>query len=138
MNLTSSDGGGAVSVSAHEERDHLGGVDWSTTVGAAESGGLACTDLVRADDGGIGLSSACWGSAITRSSVSDWSVLVKIIKWKVYWMIIPERPGIVTPLAPVTESMTPWAKTLVAAKAKRRMVDEYCILNLWVIREIKK
>jgi hypothetical protein len=36
----------------------------------------------------------------------------------------------VTPLAPVTESMTPWAKTLVAAKAKRRMVDEYCILSV--------
>lgn len=44
----------------------------------------------------------------------------------------------VTPLAPVTESMTPWAKTLVAAKAKRRMVDEYCILTVWAIREIEK
>ena len=36
----------------------------------------------------------------------------------------------VTPLAPVTESMTPWANTLVAAKAKRRIVDEYCILSV--------
>ena len=25
-----------------------------------------------------------------------------------------------------------------AAKAKRRMVDEYCILTVWVIREIEK
>jgi hypothetical protein len=43
---------------------------------------------------------------------------------------IPERAGIVTPLAPTTESMTPWAKTLVAAKAARRMTDEYCILKV--------
>lgn len=34
----------------------------------------------------------------------------------------------VTPLAPTTESMTPCAKTLVAAKATRRIADEYCIL----------
>lgn len=43
---------------------------------------------------------------------------------------LPERPGIVTPLAPVTESTTPWAKTLVAAKAMRRIADEYCILTV--------
>jgi hypothetical protein len=30
--------------------------------------------------------------------------------------------------------MTPWAKTLVAAKATRRIADEYCILKtVWVI-----
>ena len=37
----------------------------------------------------------------------------------------------VTPLAPVIESMTPWAKTLVAEKATRRMTEEYCILNIF-------
>jgi hypothetical protein len=36
----------------------------------------------------------------------------------------------VTPLAPTTESMTPCAKTLVAAKATIRIADEYCILNV--------
>lgn len=44
---------------------------------------------------------------------------------------LPERPGIVTPLAPVTESMTPWAKTLVITEATRRTPDENCMLNLW-------
>jgi hypothetical protein len=34
----------------------------------------------------------------------------------------------VTELAPLTESMTPCAKMLVAAKAKTRIADEYCIL----------
>jgi len=43
---------------------------------------------------------------------------------------LPDRAGMVTPLAPTTESMTPCAKTLVAAKAARRMTDEYCILNV--------
>ena len=33
-----------------------------------------------------------------------------------------------TPFAPVTESTTPCAKTLVAAKAMRRIADEYCML----------
>ncbi len=47
-------------------------------------------------------------------------------------IILPERPGMLTPLAPWTESMTPWAKTLVEAKATRRIADEYCILNEWV------
>ena len=40
----------------------------------------------------------------------------------------PERPGMVTELAPLTESMTPCAKTLVAAKATMRIADEYCML----------
>lgn len=44
-------------------------------------------------------------------------------------MEIPESPGIVTPLAPITESMTPCAKTLVAANATRKIADEYCILR---------
>jgi hypothetical protein len=54
--------------------------------------------------------------------------------------VIPERPGMVTPLAPTTESMTPWAKTLVAAKAAMRMMDEYCILNVGDLkgRKIKR
>ncbi len=40
-------------------------------------------------------------------------------------------------MAPTTESMTPWAKTLVAAKAARRMTDEYCILKVCVGRSKK-
>jgi hypothetical protein len=60
-----------VASGAHEEGHHLGGVDWSTTVGPAESGGLAGANLVLADDGGIGLRAACWGSAITRSSIRN-------------------------------------------------------------------
>jgi hypothetical protein len=44
----------------------------------------------------------------------------------------------VTPLAPTTESMTPWAKTLVAAKAARRMTDEYCILKVVWIGRLEK
>lgn len=47
---------------------------------------------------------------------------------------LPERPGMVTELAPWTESMTPWAKTLVAAKAARMIADEYCILNMWQVK----
>jgi len=43
----------------------------------------------------------------------------------------------VTPLAPTTESMTPWAKTLVAAKAAMRMMDEYCILNVGDLKDRK-
>jgi hypothetical protein len=50
---------------------------------------------------------------------------------------IPERPGMVTPLAPTTESMTPWAKTLLAAKAAKSMTDEYCILNVCKLEERK-
>ena len=50
---------------------------------------------------------------------------------------IPERAGIVTPLAPTTESMTPWAKTLVAAKAARSMTAEYCILKVCKLEERK-
>jgi hypothetical protein len=54
-------------------------------------------------------------------------------------MIVPERAGIVTALAPLTESMTPWEKTLVAAKAKRRIAEEYCILKVvWLEVEIKE
>jgi len=45
-------------------------------------------------------------------------------------LVLPERPGMVTWLAPTTESMTPWAKTLVAANATMRIADEYCILNV--------
>jgi hypothetical protein len=60
-----------VASGTHEEGHHLGGVDWSTTVGPAESGGLAGANLVLADDGGIGLRAACWGSAITRSSIRN-------------------------------------------------------------------
>ena len=82
MGLTSGDGGGAVGVSAHEERDHGGGIDGSTTVGSAESGGFACAKLVAAYDGGIGLSSAAWGRAVTRSSVSDWKfVSRRSMRW---------------------------------------------------------
>jgi len=40
-----------------------------------------------------------------------------------------------TPLAPSTEVMTPWAKTFVAAKAASRMDVEYCILEY--VREMK-
>lgn len=43
---------------------------------------------------------------------------------------LPDRPGIVTPLAPTTESMTPCAKTLVAVNATRRIAEEYCILRI--------
>jgi len=70
VDLTSSDGGGAVGVSANEESDHLGWVDWAVGV-AANSGRLAGADLVAADDGGIGLSTTCWSSAITWGSVND-------------------------------------------------------------------
>ena len=46
---------------------------------------------------------------------------------------LPERAGMVTPLAPTTESITPCAKTLVAVKATRRTADAYCILKVvWV------
>jgi hypothetical protein len=54
--------------------------------------------------------------------------------------VIPERPGMVTPLAPTTESMTPWAKTLVAAKAAMRMTNNHYILNVGDLkyRKIKR
>lgn len=50
---------------------------------------------------------------------------------------LPERAGMVTPLAPTTESMTPWAKTLVAAKATTRTADEYCILKVGNVKRLK-
>jgi hypothetical protein len=30
--------------------------------------------------------------------------------------------------------MTPWEKTLVAAKATMRIADEYCILKMWRVK----
>ena len=41
----------------------------------------------------------------------------------------------VTELAPLTESITPCAKTLVAAKAQARIAVEYCILTDFVFFE---
>jgi hypothetical protein len=75
VDLTSSLGLGAVGISSHEERDHLGGINWSTTVCSAKSSCLACADFVGSDDGGIGLSSTGGSSAVTGSSVSDWMEL---------------------------------------------------------------
>ena len=40
-----------------------------------------------------------------------------------------------TPLAPSTEVMTPWARTFVAANAASRMAVEYCILRY--VRQMK-
>jgi len=75
VDLTGHLGLGGVASGAHEEGHHLGGVNWSTTVGSAESGGLAGANLVGSDDGGVGLSSTSWGGAITRSSVRNWMML---------------------------------------------------------------
>jgi len=89
VDLTGRLGLSGITGSAHEEGDHRGGVDWSTTVGSAESGGLVGAKLVLSDDGGIGLSTACWGSAITRSSIRNWMKLVGVdempcVLWKTY------------------------------------------------------
>ena len=70
VSLTSSNGGTAVSVSAHEQRNHLGGIDGSSR-GAAKSGCLACANLVAPDDGCIGFSSTEGGGAVTGSSISN-------------------------------------------------------------------
>ena len=51
------------------------------------------------------------------------------------WESLPERAGMLTPLAPWTSVTTPWARTLVAAKAKRRIDEVYCILKVvgWLV-----
>lgn len=42
----------------------------------------------------------------------------------------PERPGMVTLLAPWISVMTPWERTLVAAKARTMTELEYCIVMI--------
>ncbi len=77
------------------------------------------------------MSGVRWGGGEVRLSIEQEDIKGSL----------PERPGIVTPLAPTTESMTPWAKTLVQAKAAAMMADEYCILDVfrkdWIKRMIK-
>lgn len=63
--------GGVACGAVHEGGDHLLGIDWATSVGAAESGGLGGADLLGADDGGVGLSTAAGAGAITGRAVSD-------------------------------------------------------------------
>ena len=46
MDVTGHLGLSGIASSAHEERDHLGSINWSITVGSAKSGGLAGADLV--------------------------------------------------------------------------------------------
>lgn len=58
-------GGGAV----HEGADHGLGVDWATSVGAAKGGSLGGSELLLADDGGVGLRAAGGGRAVTRSTI---------------------------------------------------------------------
>lgn len=72
VDLTSShDGRGVGTGAVHEESHHLGGVDWATSVGAAQSGGLGGAELLVTDDGGVGLRAASGRGTVTGSAVSD-------------------------------------------------------------------
>lgn len=72
VDLTGSDDSGGVGAGAvHEEAHHLGGIDGTTTVGAAQSGGLGGAELLVTDDGGVGLRAASGRGAVTGSAVSD-------------------------------------------------------------------
>jgi hypothetical protein len=42
-----------------------------------------------------------------------------------------ERPGMLTPLAPWTSVMTPWAETELARAARKTM--EYCMMIMWLV-----
>lgn len=65
------DGGGVGRGTVHEDSHHLSGVDGTATVGAAKGGGLVGTELLVADDGGIGLRAASGRGAITGSAIGD-------------------------------------------------------------------
>jgi len=60
---------------------------------------------------------------------ATWEYLLVFVTYSEYKAVyLPERPGIVTPLAPVIEVMTPWADTD-ATRAAR--VHAYFILIVW-------
>lgn len=63
--------GGVSGGTVHEGADHGLSVDWATTVGAAKGGSLGGSELLLADDGGIGLSTAAGRRAVTRSAILD-------------------------------------------------------------------
>ena len=87
----------------HEHLNVLGSVDLATLVGAAKSAGLVATgDLAVADDGSVGL----------RSAAAVWcqSALSFVLRQLCPYLEEQSRgvpsatvkPGIVTPLAPLT------------------------------------
>jgi len=55
---------------AHEGGNGSAGINWAVA-GATKSGGFGGTHLLGADDGGVGLSAAAWGRAVTWSAISD-------------------------------------------------------------------
>jgi hypothetical protein len=100
--------------SAHEGCDRSTGIDGTAALCAAESRRFAA-HLPSTDDGGVGLGTAPGRSAVTGGSILD-CIALAIFREEEGGGCVPERPGMVTPLAPWTSVITPWAETE-AAKA---------------------
>jgi hypothetical protein len=110
--------GASCGTGAHEFGNGGGGVDGAAALGAAKGRRFAA-HFACADDGGVGFGAASRRGAVARCAVLDCGGVRywKRRRWR--WRCVPERPGILTPLAPWISVMTPWACTVAAMAAMK-------------------